>query len=175
MTRDHERCTACAFDGASFTDGELLGALRSLGPQWRRLLGEAASELRTRPAPETWSAIEYAAHSRDVIGLHAFGVEQALTRHEPTFPPFADDAAESAVAGYGDAEPDAVAEALGAAARRLATLAETAGVDAWERGLTVGDQRSDVRRLLEHALHDSQHHLDDVERGLTAIRSPGAP
>jgi hypothetical protein len=40
----------------------------------------------------------------------------------------------------------------------------------WSRGLTIGDDRSDVRRLLEHALHDSQHHLADVERGLTTLR-----
>jgi hypothetical protein len=37
--------------------------------------------------------------------------------------------------------------------------------------LTIGDSRSDVRRLLEHALHDSLHHLADVERGLAALRA----
>jgi hypothetical protein len=47
---------------------------------------------------------------------------------------------------------------------------DDAGVDTWTRGLTVGEARSDVRRLLEHALHDSQHHLDDVQSGL-ATRS----
>jgi hypothetical protein len=26
-----------------------------------------------------------------------------------------------------------------------------------------------VRRLIEHALHDSRHHLDDVERGLASL------
>jgi hypothetical protein len=39
------------------------------------------------------------------------------------------------------------------------------------RGLTIGDSRSDVRRLLEHALHDSLHHLEDVERGLSLLRA----
>jgi hypothetical protein len=48
-------------------------------------------------------------------------------------------------------------------------LADDAGVGAWSRGLTVGVTRSDVRRLLEHALHDSQHDLDDVERGVTTM------
>ena len=49
-----------------------------------------------RDPPTTWSAIEYAAHSRDVTAMHAFGVEQALTRDEPTFPPLSDDVVEPA-------------------------------------------------------------------------------
>ena len=41
--------------------------------------------------------------------------------------------------------------------RCLAALADDAGPHVWSRGLTIGDSRSDVRRLLEHALHDSLH------------------
>ena len=60
---------------------------------------------------------------------------------------------------------------LDAEADRLARPADDAGSQAWSRGLTVGDSRMDVRRLLEHALHDSLHHLDDVERGLVVLRA----
>ena len=169
---DHERCPACAFDGGSYDDAALLAALRSLGPRWRSLLGTAGPRLRVRPEPDVWSAIEYAAHSRDITGLHVFGVEQALTLDEPAFPAIAaDELIESAAAGYGDADPDAVLDALEANADRLAQLAEDAGSDAWSRGLTIGADRSDVRRLLEHALHDSSHHLVDVERGLARLRT----
>ena len=91
------------------------------------------------------------------------------TRDEPTFPPIGDDLLEAAATAYGDADPDDVVEALTVAAERLAQLADEAGGDAWIRGLTVGETRSDVRRLLEHALHDSWHHLDDVQRGLAAL------
>ena len=101
--------------------------------------------------------------------MQAFGVEQALTRDEPTFPPLSDDVAERAARTYGDADPDQVADELTAAARQLAQLAEDAGLAAWSRGLTVGATRSDVRRLLEHALHDSEHHLDDVAWGLASM------
>jgi hypothetical protein len=171
VTRDHERCEPCGFDGAIYTDSALLEALRSLHERWRQQLGAASAELRIRPEPDTWSAIEYAAHSRDITALHAYGVEQALTHDEPIFPPIADDFAEAAAVAYADSNPDEVVQALGVAAERLARLAEDAGVDAWTRGLTVGESRSDVRRMLEHALHDSQHHLDDVERGLASLRT----
>ena len=49
-------------------------------------------------------------------------------------------------------------------------LADDAGSNAWSRGLTIGDHRQDVRRLLEHALHDSLHHVDDVQRGVDRLR-----
>jgi hypothetical protein len=171
VTTEHERCEACGFDGAMYTDSALLEALRSLHRRWGHLLVEAGDELRVRPDPDTWSAIEYAAHSRDITALHAYGVEQALTEDEPIFPPIADDLVDAAAVSYADTDPDEVVQALGVAAERLARLADDAGVEAWTRGLTVGDVRSDVRRLLEHALHDSCHHLDDVERGLASLRA----
>jgi hypothetical protein len=106
-----------------------------------------------------------------VTALHAYGVEQALTGTEPVHPAILEDAIAEAASSYGGSDPGDVGRDLSAAASRLAELAASAGVAAWQRGLTVGDTRSDVRRLLEHALHDSQHHLDDVERGLNDLRS----
>ena len=166
----HEHCDACGFDGSRYDDASLMHALRILGPRWRSLLSDAGPELRERPEPEVWSALEYAAHSRDITALHVFGVEQALTIDEPSFPEIAEDLVDSAAASYGSADPDAVVEALEEQAMRLAELADDAGPDRWSRGLTIGANRSDVRRLLEHALHDSLHHVDDVERGLARLR-----
>jgi hypothetical protein len=169
VSRIHEHCDACGFDGATYSDSELLASLCTLGDRWRQQLAAAGVHLRRRPATTTWSAIEYAAHSRDITALHVFGVEQALTQDEPSYPPIGDDVVDHAARAYGDADPDEVSVALTTAARRLVQLADDAGVDAWTRGLTVGENRSDVRRLLEHALHDSQHHLDDVKRGLATL------
>ena len=169
MTRIYEHCDACGFDGSSYADSELLESLRGLGVRWRQQLIAAGVLLRSRPDPTTWSAIEYAAHSRDVTALHAFGVEQALTRDEPTYPPMGDDVVNQAASAYADADPDVVCDELAKSALRLAQLADDAGVGAWTRGLTVGETRSDIRRLLEHALHDSQHHLDDVGRGVVSM------
>jgi hypothetical protein len=78
---------------------------------------------------------------------------------------------ESAASTYGGEDPAEVTGALDTHATRLARLADEGGPDAWSRGLTIGASRSDVRRLLEHGLHDSLHHLADVERGLSALRA----
>jgi len=169
---EHERCRACGFDGTSYQPEQLLGAIRDLGPRWRRLLLDAGGELRLRPAPETWSALEYAAHSRDVTALHVFGVEQALTVDEPRFPGIAgDDLVQKAAATYEAEDPDLVGTELEDAAKKLADLAQDFGSHSWSRGITIGESRSDVRFLLEHALHDSQHHLLDVQKGLVGLRS----
>jgi DinB superfamily len=169
---DHERCSACGFDGSVYDDTSLVDSIIGLGSGWRALLIEAAPELRVRPEPETWSALEYAAHSRDITALHVFGVEQALTEDEPSYPAIeADTLIESSATTYHDEDPDAVVAQLDREARRLGASAADAGAARWSRGITIGDERSTVRRLLEHALHDSLHHLDDVKRGLKALRS----
>jgi hypothetical protein len=169
---DRQQCSACGFDGAAYDDTALVDCIIGLGSRWRALLSDAGSELRVRPEPETWSAIEYAAHSRDITALHVFGVEQALTRNEPALPAIDGDALiETAAATYGDEDPDAVSDQLDREARRLGGLAADAGAANWSREITIGDDRMSVRWMLEHALHDSLHHLDDVERGLKALRS----
>ena len=172
VSMDHEACDACDFDGASYDDIALLAALRTLGLRWRTLIHTCGGELRVRPEPEVWSAIEYVAHSRDITALHAFGVEQALTIKEPRFPAIeSEELIQSAASAYRDADSDQVVNALEGEATRLALLANDAGTQAWSRGLTIGERRMDVRRLLEHALHDSLHHLIDVERGLGVIHA----
>lgn len=170
---EHERCAACGFDGGAYDRTALLDSLRGLGARWRDLLDSSASLLRVRPEPAVWSAIEYAAHSRDITALHAFGIEQALTLDEPVYAQLTDDLIDAAAATYGDDDPKKVVSVLETEANRMASLAEGASA-AWNRGLTIGDSRTDVRWLLEHGLHDSLHHLDDVERGLVTLgHAPG--
>jgi DinB superfamily len=166
---NHEKCVECGFDGASFDDDALLDAVTSLGSRWRALMATAGSELRTRPAPEVWSALEYAAHSRDITALHAFGVDQALTVDEPVFPAIEPGIADKAATHYDEEDVDAVLDRLDAEAQRLAGLARDAAPSGWSRGLTIGGDRQDVRHLVEHALHDSTHHLRDVENGFARL------
>jgi hypothetical protein len=168
---DHERCDACDFDGSDYGPSQLLEAIRDLGPQWKRLLFDAGDDLRKRPAPTTWSALEYAAHSRDITALHVFGVEQALSVDEPVFGDIAgDELVETAAANYASEDPGTVGMELEAQALKLADVAQAAGPASWSRGISFGGTRSDVRRLLEHALHDSHHHLVDVNEGLALLR-----
>jgi hypothetical protein len=167
---DHETCDECGFDGSVYDADALVAAVRALGPAWDALLASAGDELRARPAPEVWSALEYAAHSRDITALHAFGVDYALEHDEASLPGIdGDELIQSAASSYNAEDPQHVADALAGEASKLAALVEGDGGH-WDRTLSVGDSSSSVRRMVEHALHDSTHHLRDVERGLAKLR-----
>jgi hypothetical protein len=173
---EHEACAACGFDGSRFDDDALVEAVRGLGPAWGASLTRAGDELWIRPGPGVWSALEYAAHTRDILALHVFGVDQALTLDEPEFGDIdADALIDGAAATYADADPDEVAADIAHQADTLADQGANASPADWRRGLTIGSHRSDVRRLLEHALHDATHHLADVDQGLSRIRAAGRP
>ncbi len=167
----HEICAQCGFDGGRYNDAALTAAIRDLGPRWQQVLASAGSELRERPAPGVWSAIEYGAHTRDVTALHSWAVEQALSGSEPAIPPLEAGLVDAAAATYADADPVEVGDAIATHTSRLASITEEADPAAWQHGFTIGDDRMDVRALLEHALHDSVHHLDDVDRGLAQLRA----
>ena len=97
----HEHCDQCGFDGGRY-DGASAprrdsGARAAAGKHCSQ---PPATDLRVRPAPETWSALEYAAHSRDITALHVFGVEQALTGNEPQFAAIDPDLADTAATNY---------------------------------------------------------------------------
>jgi hypothetical protein len=173
VTTPVETCEACRFDAAQYDESDALGTLRAVPPMWHQLVdGVDAAALVTRPAPEVWSAREYAAHSADVAEamgrlLHGITAVDDLTIHEPP--------------AIRDPDPD---EDLEAAQRRLAgnlsrllRRARALGADAepgWARTATIDGTPYDAGWVLRHAVHDLTHHLSDVGRGLHLLGA-GAP
>jgi MOSC domain-containing protein YiiM len=169
--RPRETCDACGFDAADYTRDDLLGTLRALAPIWRTMTdGIDERVLAARPADDVWSALEYAAHSRDVTAAMDYLVHRATTDDRPDL-------------GPGPAEtpePD-VPPTLGAAitaldqhAARLNGKASRFAAADWDREITMGDTTADVAWIVGHAVHDATHHLRDVGRGLYALGA-GAP
>ena len=79
-----ETCAQCGFDGSEYTHLDLLGTLRAITPMWRTMTeGMPPRILSARPAAETWSAMEYAAHSCDVTEVMGRLVHFALTSDDP--------------------------------------------------------------------------------------------
>ena len=172
---EHERCEACGFDGSLLSPDELAGSDQeprpaSGGPSSRRRAPSSASARHRRPGRRSSTPPTAAT----VTALHVFAVRLALDEDEPQLGEVDGEALiESASASYAEADPAEVAAALERQATELADAAGEAGVSAWGRGLRIGGSRSELRRLLEHGLHDSEHHLDDVERGLGELRAAG--
>jgi len=160
-----ERCAECGFDSTHLTVPDAVAALRSMGRRWDALFEGVPDEaLRRRPAPEVWSPLEYAAHTRDILGLFAVGLPPVLAGAHPNYPVATDEPA-GADHGYNSLDPRAVLGELADRAGQLAGEAEAVKNPAdWERTATLGDHDRDARWLLFHALHDASHHLRDVEK-----------
>jgi MOSC domain-containing protein YiiM len=165
-----ERCDECKFDADDYTRDDLLGTLRALAPMWRTMLaGVDESVLAAAPAPGVWSAREYVAHSRDVIGAMDFVARLALTEDAPVLGPPPDTP---------PPDPPSTTERairhLERNADRLGEAVATLAAEQWSRTVTIGDETVDVSWTVAHAVHDATHHLKDVGRGLHALGA-GAP
>jgi len=170
-----EPCEECGFSYESLAAPDIPAAVRAFARRYRAPLtrflpGEDGDALvRQRPAPTTWSALEYAAHVRDVFGNYERWIRQCLEEDRPVMEGPGPD--ELATEGrYNEDDPAAVAEALGANAERLAATIEAVPDDGWDRaGMRRGEERS-VLLMSRRAVHEGSHHLLDVGRGLRAVR-----
>jgi len=169
------RCDECGFVYEDLAPADLPAAVRSFAKRYRAPLtrflpGEDGdSVLRQRPAPATWSALEYAAHVRDVFAWYDGWITQCLTEDRPALEgPGRDEAAEER--RYNEDDPGAVADALAANAERLAATIEGVPDDGWDRVGVRRDQERSVLFTSRRAVHEGSHHLLDIGRGLRAVR-----
>lgn len=162
-----EECRHCGLAAAAVPQDQLGTAISREGTRWAALLSERADhELRRRPRAEVWSALEYAAHVRDVLSLFRDRVGSAVAEAEPEFG-WWDHEAAAVDEGYNQQDPPVVAAMLGEAAERLVTALPAEGDAAWQRaGTRRGSERFTVDGLARFALHEARHHRFDAERGL---------
>jgi hypothetical protein len=176
---DPVQCGECGFDGDAMSTEVLIGTVRAFGRRYRAPLarflpdeGDGLSVLRRRPAPGVWSALEYAAHTRDALEFYVERIARVVAEDRPTLTAVGW-STQAEVRGWNAEVPDAVAGSLAEAADRLATLLESLSAAQWQRvGLSSegdGAERT-VRALAERAVHEGHHHLLDVGRSLRAAR-----
>src|ERR1700683_741425 len=78
-------CPECGFDTSSFPVDQVPELILSNAASWHRVL-TGPGDLRTRPAPGTWSPVEYGCHVRDVFRLFDRRLELMLSTDDPLFP-----------------------------------------------------------------------------------------
>ena len=168
-------CEECGFDFESLAPADIPAAIRGFpkryrAPLTRFLPGEDGdSLLRERPEPDTWSALEYAAHVRDVLARYDGWIHQSLDEDRPVLTGAAPD--ELVVERrYNEDDPVAVADALAANAERLAATVEAVPEDGWERVGVRRDEAWPVLFMSRRVAHEGSHHLLDIGRGLRAVR-----
>ena len=161
-----ERCDECGFsydEGLAWSAGTaIVGEARAIA----ELLAGGGASVSARPAPGTWSPLEYACHVRDVLLVQRERVLLARQVDDLVPAPMGRDA-RADLDGYADQVPSDVARQLGDAAALFENVLDRLGDD-WDRTMTynypVPTSRS-LRWVAVHTLHEITHHRRDIERG----------
>lgn len=165
-----EPCPDCTFDPTGLADRHIGRALTDAAADWGRTLARVDASLAAiRPAPEVWSALEYACHVRDVLGVFDERVRRTLEEDTPSLG-WWDHEAAVVDDGYADEIPVLVAEAIGRNARVLATTFAGVPPDAFARAAVRREgEHFTVAGMGRFALHELVHHRHDAERGLADL------
>jgi hypothetical protein len=174
-----DRCEPCQFVYSDVDATALPERFTSFGARYRAVLlppdRSAAwpGILRTRPEEGVWSALEYACHVRDVFLVQRDRLYIALVEDKPAFAPMHRDRRVT-LARYNQQDPEEVAEQLSLAARLIAQAFGALDAAQLQRRCIYNFPAPAERSLLwvgQHAVHEGEHHLRDVERVLTRVRA----
>lgn len=128
--------------------------------------------LRAHPLADTWSALEYACHARDVFAVNRERLGHALVEELYTPPPMRREERVTEMR-YNEQDPVAVGDDLAANATSFATFVENLSDADLAREMRYGYPELATRPLawvVVHTVHEGEHHLLDVGRVLRAAR-----
>ncbi|MQA03640.1 MAG: DinB family protein [Streptosporangiales bacterium] len=164
-----DECAECGFRYADLPVARIADVMGSFGARYaERLSGVDESHLRRRPAPQVWSALEYACHVRDVLLVQRDRALCALVEDRPDFPRMHRDE-RVLLAGYADETPGDVLGQLAMAGQLIARVFRGLTAEQFARLLVYNypePAEHDVAWLGRHAVHEGEHHLGDVEQVL---------
>jgi DinB family protein len=154
-------CPECGLDTGSFPREAIAAMVRDSATAWASVL-TTNDGLRDRPAPGTWSPLEYTCHVRDVYRLYDERLRLMLETDDPHYPNWDQDAA--ALAGrYPEQDPAQVLVELTQAAAAVADRFDTVTGEQWHRTGVRGDgARFTIESFARYFIHDPIHHLADV-------------
>ena len=159
-----QQCNECGLRASSIPRSDLGRAIQVQVESWGLMLQVAdIAVLRRHASPGRWSALEYAAHVRDVLVLFGHRIGDAAMGTNPDFGWWDHEAA--AVADrYNEQDPCSVAAELEAAAELLAAIIARLDSTSWEyTGTRRGTELFSVDGLVRFALHEAHHHRVDAE------------
>jgi DinB superfamily len=167
-----ERCDECGYVYDAVARDDISDALRAMGPRYGAVLAAFDDAVvRAHPLPDTWSALEYACHVRDVLRVQRERALLALAEDQPSFVSMRRE--ERVIEErYNEQEPSQVAREITDAAEDFAVMLDTLDDRAWERTGIYNWPTSRVRTVEwigRHTIHEGEHHLLDIDR----VSTPG--
>ncbi|MFW0791976.1 DinB family protein [Gordonia sp. CPCC 205333] len=154
-------CDECGFDASVIDVAAVPRMLCDISESFAQFLS-GGRHLARRPAPDTWSALEYGCHVRDCMRIFDERLQLMLTRNDPMFPNWDQD--DAAVQGrYGEQDSSIVAGELLSAATDLANRFSAVSGPQWERtGRRSNGSLFTTDTLARYFIHDPVHHWWDV-------------
>ncbi|MCA1781053.1 MAG: DinB family protein [Dermatophilaceae bacterium] len=152
-------CAECGFS-PTFDVTRTGASVRATIPFWEEAL--TRPQARDRPAPTTWSPLEYGCHVRDVCRLFLERLDLMLTDDDARFANWDQDA--TAVADrYHEQDPRTVSREYAAAAEALAAAFDAVADQQWQRrGTRSNGSQFTVATFAVYLMHDLLHHERDV-------------
>lgn len=169
-----ETCPQCGYQASAVAPEDVAALMRANAASFRAALKRGAMVHERPPVPPgadpLWSALEYAAHVRDVYEITSERVTKMIKKNAPTFQDW--DQNQAAIDGkYSEQDPDKVSYALAVNAGKAADLLDKVRGDQWQRtGMRSDGAGFTIATFAVYILHDMVHHLWDVEQGYEAIK-----
>jgi hypothetical protein len=167
LAEEDHVCVPCGLAYEDVAVGEVADRLGALTAEIRDLIsGLSAAELTHRPDEDTWSALEYLCHVRDVYVASTIRLYRARKESKPQIEPVFNDLRVLRFR-YNEADVDGVLHEMGLALGGL--IDEMGHTSDWDCTFTrqPGEERT-AGWLVRQALHEAMHHGADM-------RSSAAP
>lgn len=169
-----EICDECGFHGALVDMRDAATMLSSLQDRWASVFTHSVQLLRGRPAPNTWCAIEYAQHTTYALGGIEWAAREFVAGRSPDWTQEPQGLAGQFEHDIHDCDRFDIAstlDELGFAARSMAALTVDLTPEDQQRRADYGDGLViNTAAVIRHALHDAEHHLLDIRRGIATLQ-----
>ncbi|MBA2609425.1 MAG: DinB family protein [Actinobacteria bacterium] len=169
-------CPECGLDYGTLHPPFAINTIKSFPRRFTEALEPAAPSedneamIRTRPAPDVWSAIEYTAHVADLMDEFAVVIHRIYSEASPTIG-FSDPDEKAASEKWNELPTEPLLGQLKANCAALVAEADRIDGAGWIRKATFPWGERDLLTMLQNAAHEGVHHLKDVEKVLTRVRS----
>ncbi|MDQ1396749.1 MAG: hypothetical protein QOG64_2008 [Acidimicrobiaceae bacterium] len=162
MTPAEPVCRQCGFDWR--TDAAALAdRLETAGADFALAVAAVPpDQLRRRPAPAVWSALEYLGHGRDVLRWYRGRIDRVLDEDHPLLEALDWDTVTDGARYHERSQRDLLAD-FEQAARSLSRLLSSLTEAQWQRcGIGSEGGPRNVLVLAQRAVHEVEHHLVDL-------------
>jgi hypothetical protein len=164
----NEVCPDCGFAWGEVPTAAYGSVFASLETRYAERLSGDEAALRRRPAPQVWSPLEYACHVRDMLFAQRERVYLALVENRPSFARMNREERVE-LARYAEESLADVRSDLAVAFRGIVIALTGRTPEDWARPLIYnypGPEEHDLAWLGRHTIHEGEHHLLDIDRGL---------